>query len=91
MQFTYTTLSVDDLYLAEGFKFHPNPVNKMLYVSAKSTIEKLQIVNMLGQVIKTDSPNMNAYQLDFSSLSAGIYLVKASVNNIEGTFRIVKK
>ncbi|PHS05811.1 MAG: hypothetical protein COA88_11665 [Kordia sp.] len=91
MQFAYTTLSVDDLYLTEGFKFYPNPVNNVLNVSAKNTIEKLQIVNMLGQVIKTDSPNMNTYQLDFSSLSAGIYLVKVSVNNIEGTFRIVKK
>jgi len=91
MKFTYTTLSVDDLYLTEGFKFYPNPVSNILYVSGKSAIERLQIVNMLGQVIKTDSPNMNTYQLDFSRLSAGIYLVKASIKNAEGTFRIVKK
>jgi len=87
----YTTLSVDDLQSMEGFKFYPNPVNDVLNVSAKNVIEKLQIVNMLGQVIKTVTPNIKTYQLDFSELSTGIYFVKASVKNTEGAFRIVKK
>jgi len=87
----YSILSVDDLQLAEGFKFYPNPVKDVLNVSAKNNIEKLQIVNMLGQVVKTATPNMNTYQLNFSELSAGIYFVKASINNTEGTFRIVKQ
>jgi len=85
------TLSIGDLQLSEEFKFYPNPVNDVLNISAKNNIEKLQIVNMLGQVVKTATPNINKYQLIFSDLSAGIYLVKASINNTEGTFRIVKK
>jgi hypothetical protein len=46
---------------------------------------------MLGQTIRTVTPNNRKYQLDFSDLTSGIYFVKASVKNTEGTFRIVKK
>jgi len=86
-----TTLGIEDLQLSERFKFYPNPVNDVLNISAKNDIEKLQIVNMLGQTIKTVTPNNRDYQLDLSSLTSGIYFVKARVNNAEGTFRIVKK
>lgn len=85
------TLSIEDLQLTESFKFYPNPVNDVLNISAKNNIEKLQIVNMLGQVVKSTTPNMNKYQLDLSDLTSGIYFIRASINNTEGTFRVVKK
>jgi|GEM_PF-3169230 len=89
--FDQLTLSVDDLVLTKGFKYYPNPVKDRLTVSAKNEIKQLLIVNMLGQTVRTISPNSRDYQLDFSDLSSGIYFVKASVDNTEGTFRIVKK
>ena len=85
------TLSIGDLQLAEGFKAYPNPVIDELTVSAKNEIEQLSIINMLGQTVRTVTPNSRDYKLDLSDLTSGIYFVKASVNNIEGTFRIVKK
>ncbi len=88
---TFAVLTVQELQQLEGFSFYPNPVNNMLNVSAQSNIERLQIVNMLGQVVKTAQPNMQSYQLDMSSLATGVYFVKATVNNVQGTFRIVKQ
>ncbi len=85
------TLGVQELQQLEGFNFYPNPVTNVLKVSAQSNIESLQIVNMLGQVVKTAQPNMQTYNLDMSSLATGVYFIKASVNNVEGTFRIVKQ
>jgi len=89
--FDQLTLSVDDLVLTKGFKYYPNPVKERLTVSAKNEIKQLSIVNMLGQTIRTVTPNSRNYQLDFSDLTSGIYFVKATVNNTEGIFRIVKK
>ena len=86
-----TVLGIEDLQLSENFKFYPNPANNILNVSAKSNIENLQIVSMLGQVVRTAQPNTQNYSLDISDLSTGIYFIKASVNNVEGTFRIVKQ
>ena len=86
-----TTLGVEDLKLSEGFTAYPNPVIDELTISAKNEIKSLSIINMLGQTIRTVTPNSRNYQLDLSDLTAGIYFVKALVNNTEGTFRIVKK
>jgi len=85
------TLSIRDLQLEQNFKFYPNPVNDILNVSAKSNIDELAIVNVLGQVVKNVQPNLNSFELDLSDLNTGIYFVKTRVNNTEGTFRIVKK
>jgi len=87
----YSVLSINNLQLTEGFTFYPNPVENVLNVSAKNNIEKLQIVNMLGQVIKTARPNSTVYALDFSELNTGVYFVRATVNGVQGIFRIVKK
>jgi hypothetical protein len=86
----HAALGVEELKEIEGFVMYPNPVKNKLTVSAKNEIKKLSVVNMLGQVIKTVTPNSRDYKLDFSDLTSGIYFVKASVNNTEGTFRIVK-
>ncbi len=86
-----TVLGIEDLQLSESFKFYPNPTNNVLNVSAKNNIEQLQLVNMLGQTVKTVTPNSTTYQLNIADLSSGIYFIKARVNNTEGTFRIVKQ
>ncbi|NQY28894.1 MAG: T9SS type A sorting domain-containing protein [Flavobacteriaceae bacterium] len=85
------TLSIEDLRLSEGFKAYPNPVVDELTISAKNEIKSLSIVNMLGQTVRIVTPNSRNYKLNFADLSSGIYFVKASVNNTEGTIRIVKK
>ncbi|PHS08982.1 MAG: hypothetical protein COA88_05615 [Kordia sp.] len=85
------TLSIEDLKLSEWFKAYPNPVIDELTISAKNEIMSLSIVNMLGQTVRIVTPNSRNYKLDFADLSPGIYFVKASVNNTEGTIRIVKK
>jgi hypothetical protein len=62
----YNVLGIDDLQQIEGLVMYPNPVKDVLNISAKNTIESLQIINMLGQVVKTIAPNKNSYQLNNS-------------------------
>ncbi len=85
------TLGVEQLNVLEDFKYYPNPVKNELTVEAKNNIEQLQLVNMLGQTVKSVTPNSKTYQLNIADLPSGIYFVKASINNTEGTFRIVKQ
>lgn len=86
-----TTLGIEELQVLEGFKYFPNPANNKLTVQAQHNIESLQLVSMLGQVVRTAQPNEQSYSLDISDLSSGIYFIKAKVNNTEGTFRVVKQ
>jgi len=87
----HSVLGVEELKEIEEFVMYPNPVIDELTVSAKSEIKQLSIVNMLGQTVRTVTPNSRNYKLNLADLTTGIYFVKASVNNTEGTFRIVKK
>jgi len=87
----HSILGVEEVRKIERFVMYPNPVEDKLTISAKNEIKQLLVVNMLGQTIKTVTPNSRDYQLDFSDFNSGIYFVKASVNNTEETFRIVKK
>lgn len=89
--FDQVTLSIDNFDIEENFRYYPNPVQDRLTISAQNNIEELSIVNMLGQVVKTVQPNVNNYELNFTDLNAGVYFVKATINNTEGTFRIIKK
>lgn len=82
-----STISFDD----NSFKFYPNPVKDVLNISYETSIEKVSIVNLLGQELMTKSINANSSQLDLSTLSAGNYLVKVKTeDNLEKTIKIVK-
>ena len=53
----YAVLGVEELQTLEGFKYFPNPVNSRLTVQAQNNIESIQIVSILGQVVKIAKPN----------------------------------
>lgn len=87
---TGTVLSlVDNTF--EGFSFYPNPTTNILNVNAKANIESISIYNVLGQELISVAPgNINA-KVDMSGLSAGMYVMKATVNGTVGSFNIVKR
>lgn len=89
LKFTDTS-SVEDLE-ALGFSYYPNPVNDVLNLKANSTIDQVEILNLLGQKVFVDTPNSLQKSVDFSDLQSGIYLVKVAIDGSEGTFKIVKK
>uniref|UniRef100_UPI0030DC3FEB T9SS type A sorting domain-containing protein n=1 Tax=uncultured Planktosalinus sp. TaxID=1810935 RepID=UPI0030DC3FEB len=87
---TGTVLSLADNTI-EGFSFYPNPTSGVLNVSAKSTIENITLYNVLGQEVLSASPESVSTKMNISNLSAGMYVMKATVNGTVGTFNVVKK
>ncbi|MCH4551572.1 pectate lyase family protein [Aestuariibaculum lutulentum] len=59
---------------ANKFKLYPNPVDNLLYFSVNSKIEKIEIYNMLGMLVKTFKSTEN--NIDVNDLTSGSYLVK---------------
>lgn len=57
-------------------KVYPNPTNGLLHILSDQYIEKLQIVNTLGQtVFKLDDPHSMQVDLDLHDLDHGIYFI----------------
>lgn len=76
---TENPLSVDLLDLENSFELYPNPVKEILYVKTPLQIQKMSIVNMLGQEVMRQFGNNNA--LKVSNLSPGLYVLKTLHEN----------
>ena len=77
-------LGVDTIE-ASDFALAPNPASELLRVSSElSSIQNIEITNILGQqVIARTFQNSNSEQIDISSLTAGMYLVRINNNTIK--------
>jgi hypothetical protein len=59
-----------------GFFVYPNPAGEMLNIRLKEPMTKIEIINVLGQVIKTSVCNSNQQILTLSDLPAGLFTLK---------------
>jgi len=74
----------------EDFTFYPNPVNDILNLSTKGTIEKGAIFTSLGQKAIETSVGQNKTSLNIAPLSTGVYFMKVKIDGNYTTYKIVK-
>jgi len=86
--FKNTTLSSKDFTL-DKIKVYPIPSNSKVFIKSNSnTVTKIEIYNILGQVIKTVNKNLET--LDISGLSEGVYVIKLFTKHGTVNKRIIK-
>jgi hypothetical protein len=85
-----STASVKDLNQF-NFSAYPNPASHNLNLSASKNIETIEIFNLIGQKVMTATPNKNATSINVSNLNSGIYIVKATIEGIKGSYKFVKQ
>lgn len=73
--FTTSSVSTRDITFGENIKIHPNPANNYFHISDTKHIGKVQVLNMVGGVVKTYYAQ-NTDQFDISDLPSGMYMVK---------------
>lgn len=74
-----------------NFAFYPNPVNDVLNLSYTENITKVQVINLLGQEVRTNSMDATLAQVDMSNLPSGTYLVKVTANDKVKTIKVIKQ
>jgi hypothetical protein len=70
--------------------FFPNPVVESLFIQQNQRIDKIEILNILGQIIYAIPSHSNQLEINLSDFSTGIYLVNIQSNNSIQSRRIVK-
>jgi len=86
---TTSTLSIDEI-VAKGFYYYPNPVQNVLKMSAKESIDQISIFSLMGREIKrADNSDLNA-EIDMSNLAQGTYFVRVVVGDSSGSFKVIK-
>jgi hypothetical protein len=86
--FTVLSTPKEDL---ETFKIYPNPTKgNRLYFEMKKDIQ-VAIYNVLGKLIKTEKVLTTKKNIDVSTLSKGIYLIKIASENQFTTKKFIKR
>ncbi|MBS1534972.1 MAG: S8 family serine peptidase [Bacteroidetes bacterium] len=73
------------------FLYYPNPVQNSINIRSKTTIDRVEIYNMLGQLVKNAAPKTNQSSIDISDLSSGQYLMKVATGQSYNTVKISKE
>jgi len=74
--------------VAAGISIHPNPAREVVYITATAALpERVELVNMTGQVVKQQHVFTREADIDISDLPAGCYIL----NCYSGGIRICKK
>jgi uncharacterized repeat protein (TIGR02543 family) len=77
--------------LSGNFVMYPNPVSDKLVVETTETINHLEIYNLLGALVYSDTDCATKVEISVSDLPSGMYFVRLKTNNNTETLKFVKK
>lgn len=72
-------------------RMFPNPVASELSVVAPNAIDSVEVYNMLGQKVASQTFSTNDVRMNVSGLTAGAYTVKVTSAGASQTMKIVKQ
>jgi hypothetical protein len=78
VELTLTGIGED---LSSKIEFYPNPVSDRLNIKASTKIDRIEIYNHLGQLVKEFLTTSNNINMDVSELHPGLYLFKLTAEN----------
>ena len=70
---------------------YPNPATTNFTIEAQSPVENVTVYNMLRQEVISVTPNTQQTTIDISTLNVGVYIVKATINGVVSSSRLVKE
>ncbi len=76
-----TTVGVNELYKESDFEVYPNPNNGIFTISSKDIIQKIEVTNIAGQTLFTETTAEKTKQLQLNHFAQGIYFIKVSYSD----------
>ncbi|MEC3905733.1 T9SS type A sorting domain-containing protein [Tamlana sp. 2201CG12-4] len=73
------------------FSYFPSPAREVLNLKSAKTIQSIRMYNLLGQEVLSKQINAKTDGINVSGLNRGIYIITATVDDVEGTFKFVKQ
>jgi hypothetical protein len=90
------SLSTEDSTFSE-VRIFPNPVKDILTIEGENNIERVEVVNLLGQLVYSEEfnvPNFNIVSknkfIDLSKLKAGTYVIVFISSDKRSSYKIIK-
>lgn len=90
-EFTATVLAVNETMKKNTVNFYPNPVVDYLYINNDSRIKDVEVYNVSGQRIHSETINAEKGSVDMRRAPAGIYILKVNTEKGSQSLKIIKK
>lgn len=90
-EFTATVLAVNEAAKKNTVNFYPNPVVDYLYINNDSRIKDVEVYNVSGQRILSETINAEKGSVDMKRAPAGIYIVKVNTERGSQSLKVIKK
>jgi Leucine-rich repeat (LRR) protein len=89
---TFKTLGTPDFEFSNYFSVYPNPVNEILNISLKNSIEvqSIAVYDILGQLIIAVPNAQTVSKVDVSRLATGNYIVKMNTDKGSSGVKFIK-
>jgi len=71
-------------------EIYPNPVQDLLYLNTEVTINHVEIMDALGNVVRSYYPNDSNFQIPIDFLANGIYYLRISSNDAAFIERFIR-
>ena len=78
-------------FIKNVIKLYPNPIVDYVTITSSEAMSKVEVVNMLGQIIFTKTLNELETNLDMTRFSSGSYIIRVLVEDKIETFKVIKK
>ena len=78
-----TSSGISDNNSSKSFKCFPNPANDLLRLDLCdiNNVQQIKISNMQGQVVFSETTNLNTDHIDISKLPSGLYLISVQAES----------
>lgn len=83
--------SISESELSEAFEIYPNPATDFVQITSPANSSELQIINSLGQTVKTIVKPVGQIQLDTDEFEKGVYLIQISNSDKTVTKKLIIK
>jgi len=84
------TTSTSTLEWKNDIQIFPNPISDFLNIKMKTSIEKIELRNVLGQLIFSKQNPKTTEVISTNTLQGGVYFISFYKNNNTFTLRVVK-
>ena len=76
-----TTATENEFYKETVVQIFPNPASDMIVIASEQSIEKVEILNIHGQILKAATSSSKEISMPIGEMQKGIYIVKAKMTD----------
>jgi len=76
-----TTATENEFYKETVVQIFPNPASDMIVIASEQSIEKVEILNIHGQILKAATSASKEISMSIGEMQKGFYIVQAKMTD----------